>query len=105
MYWGDIDTHGLVILSRARRVLPGLRSVLMDEATLLAHKTLWTLEPVQHAEAELTELTAEERAVFVGLRSGEWGPKLRLEQERLPWASALAAVQFALQQRKEAGFL
>lgn len=102
VYWGDIDTHGLAILSRARRVLPGLRSVLMDAATLRAHKPLWTLEPAQHAEAELTELTAEERAVFIGLRSGEWGPKLRLEQERLPWASALAAVQFALRQRKEA---
>jgi len=30
VYWGDVDTHGYVILDRARRILPGLKSVLMD---------------------------------------------------------------------------
>jgi hypothetical protein len=40
VYWGDIDTHGLAILNRARGVLPGLAAVLMDEATLLEYREL-----------------------------------------------------------------
>ena len=96
VYWGDIDTHGLAILSRARRALPRIRSVLMDEATLQAHEPLWSTEPSQHAETDLTELTVDERAVFDGLRTGRWGAKLRLEQERLPWDEALAEVERTL---------
>lgn len=96
VYWGDIDTHGLAILSRARRALPGLRSVLMDDATLQAFKDLAVQEPAQHVEAELAELKEGERAVFLGLRAGSWGTKLRLEQERIPWAHAVQAVRDAL---------
>lgn len=96
VYWGDIDTHGLAILARARRALPGISSVLMDEETLLAYKPLWGLEPSQHADAELAELNPNERAVFDGLREGRWGTKLRLEQERLPWQVAMVEVQRAL---------
>lgn len=96
VYWGDIDTHGLAILARARRALPGITSVLMDEETLLAHKPLWGLEPAQHGEADLGELKPNERAVFNGLREGRWGNRLRLEQERLPWQAALEEVQRAL---------
>jgi len=40
-YWGDLDTHGLAILSRARLKLPHLESALMDEHTLLRHRDLW----------------------------------------------------------------
>lgn len=97
VYWGDIDTHGLAILSRARRVFPGLHSVLMDEATLLAHKSLWSQEPVQHAEAELADLSQAERTVFDGLKAGLWGPKVRLEQERLPWTAAVQTLQRAIE--------
>lgn len=96
VYWGDIDTHGLAILSRARRALPGLRSVLMDDMTLQMFKDLAVAEPAQHVEAELAELTIEERSLFLGLRAGSWGTKLRLEQERIPWAHAVQAVRVAL---------
>lgn len=96
IYWGDLDTHGLAILSRARHHLPLLRSVLMDEATLFKHKALWGQEPSQHSEAGLPNLTADERAVFDGLKSNVWGHKVRLEQERLPWGKALSAVNSAL---------
>ena len=40
VYWEDIDDHGFAILERARRAVPGLRYVLMDEATVLAYKPL-----------------------------------------------------------------
>ena len=92
VYWGDIDTHGFAILGRARDVLPGLRSVLMDEATLLEHRALWGHEPVQHPQAEASNLTADERAVVAGLRANTWGNKVRLEQERVPWEPAMAKV-------------
>lgn len=96
VYWGDIDTHGLAILSRARAVLPAIRSVLMDVATLLRFKALTVVETQQHAEAELAQLTAEERALFDGLKAGTWGARLRLEQERVPWPAALLALGEAM---------
>jgi hypothetical protein len=95
-HWGDIDTHGLAILERARRALPGLRSMLMDEATLLAHRPLWGEEPEPHPDAALEALTAAERRLFEDLRGGRWGLRVRLEQERLPWDAALAAIEAAL---------
>lgn len=98
VYWGDIDTYGIAILSRARKVLPGIRSVLMDDQTLLRFKELIVQEPTQHSDVELNELTPSEKAVFDGLRSGLWGPKVRLEQERIPWSIAFDAVQAALEE-------
>lgn len=92
VYWGDIDTHGFAILHRARRILPDLRSVLMDEATLLGHLSLCGEEAVQCSNAELELLQAHERAVFNGLKANTWGQQLRLEQERLPWTWALNAI-------------
>ena len=98
LYWGDIDTHGLAILSRARRLLPAVRSVLMDKATLLEYRSLWSEEPLQHQDAEFLELTTEERRLFADLRENKWGPRVRLEQERLPWQSSLGALLQAVEQ-------
>jgi hypothetical protein len=92
VYWGDIDTHGLSILSLARASIPGLRSVLMDVDTLLAFKELAVQEPVQASESRLTELSESERTLFDGLRNNEWGTRLRLEQERIPWEIAIQAL-------------
>jgi hypothetical protein len=96
VYWGDIDTHGLAILSTARATLPGIKSALMDIPTLLEFKELAVQEPSQATDVRVTELTEEERALFHGLRAGTWGNKLRLEQERLPWSGALEALRSAL---------
>ena len=84
-YWGDIDTHGLEILARAREALPGLQSMLMDERTLLRYRHLAVQESQQHPGTGLEPLTAAERALFAGLKDGRWGARLRLEQERIPW--------------------
>lgn len=91
-YWGDVDTHGFAILDRARATLGKVTSLLMDEPTLLAHRNLWVEEPVQHPDVELLNLTSQERAVFQKLRSNFWGRHVRLEQERLPWSMAVAAI-------------
>ncbi|CAM5796928.1 Wadjet anti-phage system protein JetD domain-containing protein [Rhizobacter fulvus] len=96
VYWGDIDTHGLFILNQARRALPQLCSVMMDEETLLQHRELWGKEPVQSAASQLPHLTHIERDLFDGLKSNRWGYKLRLEQERALWPDALTAVEAAL---------
>lgn len=92
LYWGDIDTHGLVILNSARAALPCLQSVLMDSKTLMEFKELAVFEAVQAVESGLEHLTAEEAALFEGLKSGRWGLKPRVEQERLPWNYVEAAL-------------
>jgi hypothetical protein len=84
-YWGDLDTHGLAILSRARLQLPHLQSALMDEGTLLGHRDLWVSENPQYATAELPLLTPPEQAVYGGLKQQRWGTNVRLEQERIAW--------------------
>jgi hypothetical protein len=87
LYWGDIDTHGFAILSRARKYLPQLRSVLMDEETMLAHRDLWSSEITQATVLELPALTPSELDVYQALRANTWGQKVRLEQERIAWPS------------------
>lgn len=96
LYWGDIDTHGFAILDRARRAVPHLRSVLMDEETLLSHRSLWVQEAAQCPNVPLVALTAEERSVYENLRACAWGTRIRMEQERLGWADAMAVLTRAL---------
>jgi hypothetical protein len=87
-YWGDLDTHGLAILSRARLKLPHLESALMDEHTLLRHRDLWVSETPQYAAPELPLLTPAEQSVYSGLKQQRWGVNVRLEQERIAWGYA-----------------
>ena len=95
-YWGDIDTHGFAILDRLRTAFPGARSLLMDEATLLAHTPLWVREDVPH-RADLDRLTDAERALYDGLRDHRFGDRVRLEQERI----AFGCLQRALHHLQE----
>jgi hypothetical protein len=92
VYWGDIDTHGFVILNRLRQRVPSTRSILMDEATLLAHPTQWTDEPTP-TDAALSHLTAEEAGVYSDLVEDRYGPTIRLEQERIRFAFLRSALQ------------
>lgn len=84
-YWGDIDTHGFAILNQLRQMLPQTQSLLMDEATLLAHHHLWGSEP-QPTQAKLTALTSQELALYQALQNNTFGQALRLEQERIGFA-------------------
>ena len=81
-YWGDIDTHGFAILDQLRASVPHTRSLLMDEATLLAHRAHWGQEP-SPVLRDLPRLTVAEAALFDGLRQHQWQAQLRLEQERI----------------------
>jgi hypothetical protein len=83
-YWGDLDTHGFTILARLRRFLPDVRSFLMDEATLLAHRELWAREDVPETRADVEGLlTPAENALLAKLRGHSFGDHVRLEQERV----------------------
>ncbi|HOE41374.1 MAG TPA: DUF2220 family protein [Rhodoferax sp.] len=94
-YWGDIDTHGFAILDQLRAHFPQAQSLLMDQATLLAHAGQWGSEP-QPLLRDLPRLSADEAAVFNDLRTNRLRPNLRLEQERIGFGalqSALASIE------------
>jgi hypothetical protein len=99
-YWGDMDTHGFAILSRARTYLPELESVLMDEDTLTSHRELWGEEKTPHGAETLPLLTDAEQLVYRGIKNNTWGQNVRLEQERIAWDIAWKKLQ-ALSTQKE----
>jgi hypothetical protein len=86
VYWGDIDTHGFVILNRLRRRFGHARSMLMDRTTLLAHRGQWVTEPRPTA-VSLDLLDLEEAELYRDLLDGTLGPSIRLEQERISFAA------------------
>ncbi len=90
-YWGDLDTHGFAMLSQLRQHFPHLRSLLMDETTLVGHRSLWTKEDRPFL-GDCPYLTPAESEVFRGLQSNVWGPQVRLEQERVRLAEFTAAL-------------
>ena len=95
VYWGDIDTHGFDILHRLRGAFPSVRSMLMDEATLLAHRHQWVREPSPTARP-LPDLTPAEEDVYQALVEDRFGSAVRLEQERVRFSSVqLAATSSA----------
>jgi len=81
-YWGDLDTHGFAILNQLRGLFPHVQSFLMDEQTLLAHRSLWGREDRPETRP-LTRLTDEENTVYDQLRQNLRGEQVRLEQERI----------------------
>ncbi|RBY78965.1 hypothetical protein DQ238_11355 [Geodermatophilus sp. TF02-6] len=86
VYWGDLDTHGFRALDRLRRIVPAVRSILMDTETLLAHRPHWSREPVPTTD-HLPLLTPGEQAVYRSLLAGEHGEQVRLEQERIRFST------------------
>lgn len=83
IYWGDLDTHGFEMLSRLREIFPHVESMLMDNSSLNANRTLCVQEasPVKEMPTFLTEA---EQNTFNTLLSSD-GIALRLEQERIPY--------------------
>ena len=92
-YWGDLDTHGFAILGKLRGHLPQLRSLLMDEATLLAHRALWVSEPQPHRADRIEHLDPAEQALYGDLRGDRWDVRVRLEQERIGWDVAWTRIR------------
>ncbi|HEY5989516.1 MAG TPA: DUF2220 domain-containing protein, partial [Streptosporangiaceae bacterium] len=86
VYWGDIDTHGFAILNRLRQRFPQTRSVLMDRATLLAHRSHWITEP-SPTDDPLELLNQNEARLYRDLVSNALGQSVRLEQERVRFSA------------------
>ncbi|NHZ44844.1 DUF3322 domain-containing protein [Massilia aquatica] len=85
-YWGDIDTHGFAILDRLRAAIPHARSLLMDSATLMAHRALWGMEDAdKRFSGQPSRLGRDELALFEALRDDVFGERIRMEQERLSY--------------------
>ncbi len=93
-YWGDLDTHGFAILHQLRAWLPQTRSFLMDRETLVEHRDRWGREPAPTA-ARLDRLTDDETGLYSDLVSDRLGEAVRLEQERIDWAWAVARLPYA----------
>ncbi|MGO1192729.1 MAG: Wadjet anti-phage system protein JetD domain-containing protein [Nesterenkonia sp.] len=97
IYWGDLDVDGFRILSIVRAALPQTSSVLMDRGTLKEHLDLAGPDRKDAPRTLPDHLTGPERDGFAALQ--EFG-EVRLEQERIPWDFALAAIERALDEHQ-----
>jgi hypothetical protein len=79
LYWGDLDTQGLEILSRLRSVFPHTRSLMMDMDTFSRFQSLCVPGTPSNSPSPLN-LTSSEISAWAAVQS----QNLRLEQERLP---------------------
>jgi hypothetical protein len=80
-YWGDMDSQGYLILDRARRMVPRLRSWRMSLADVLQCAHLGVEEPSNaNFTGETQNLTCSEQEALDWIRR----KKLRIEQEKLP---------------------
>lgn len=78
-YWGDIDAHGLQILSRIRSYFPSVRALMMDFETLNEHKELWGKGSPTNV-TQLTHLSKSEVDLFEFIKQNN----VLLEQEKIP---------------------
>lgn len=101
VYWGDIDTDGLMILNQLRRAGLNVQAMLMDDDTYDRWHTFGTdvdrfgRELAARTPEETPFLTAAERALYERLCSRKLTTHRRLEQERIPLdlaAAHLAAI-------------
>ncbi|MGM0600712.1 MAG: Wadjet anti-phage system protein JetD domain-containing protein [Candidatus Rifleibacteriota bacterium] len=84
-YWGDLDTHGFVMLDQLRHYYPHARSMLMDKKTLLAHRHLWGCES-KPSKRELSHLNSDELSLYKDIQQHKYKNNLRLEQERISFS-------------------
>lgn len=90
-YWGDIDTHGFVMLDQLRSYFPKAGSFLMDRQTLMSHRSQWGVEERPTAR-NLQRLLPEEQEVYHLLVRDELTAGLRLEQEKISYRSVKSKV-------------
>jgi hypothetical protein len=93
-YWGDLDRAGITLLSRARARVPEVASLLMHTDTLREFEPLANADPTGRVDPPEPFLTQDERAALEVLSAEQ--PPLRLEQERIPWHIAQAAINRAI---------
>lgn len=77
-YWGDIDTHGLQILSQIRGYFKHTKSIMMDFETLNTFKDDWSKGELTTVNT-LPNLTDEEQELFTFVKADN----IRFEQEKI----------------------
>lgn len=90
-YWGDLDVHGMHILSRLRRAHSHTKSVLMDVATLNHFERYWGTASASTYE-EIAHLSAEEQALYRRLKE----TRTLLEQEKIAHPYAVDTLKSAV---------
>ena len=88
-YWGDLDAAGFAILNAVRAHFPHTTSLLMDPATVTEFQHLAVPDPGDGSAALAHLTTEEQRAYRLLFTEG----RLRIEQERIPFAYASTQVQ------------
>jgi hypothetical protein len=86
-YWGDLDRHGFMILSRARTVVPHLESLLMTPDDIETYRPLGVEEGLDRYDEPDPTLTPAEAGALTALQLAE-RRYLRTEQERIPISDA-----------------
>jgi hypothetical protein len=79
LYWGDLDTHGFLMLHQMRTYFPQTKSVMMNMETFELFKGEGVVAGEKINSENLGALTKEETEVFDFLRINN----LRLEQEKI----------------------
>jgi hypothetical protein len=90
-YWGDIDTHGFAILDQLRGKFLHVKSLLMDETTLIAHREFWGQETRPEGRM-LSRLMDDELKLYQALLTNKHQARLRLEQERVGFDYLIAVL-------------
>lgn len=91
-YWGDLDAAGFAILNAVRAHFPHTTSLLMDPATVTAFQHLAVPDPGD-GSVTLTHLTTDEQRAYRLLYTKG---RLRIEQERIPFAYVSAKIRTLL---------
>lgn len=100
-YWGDMDADGLEILSGIRESGLDCDSILMNMGAYARYQRFGTEYTEQGRKVEprkagaVPGLRAEERKLYEALCTGEGVGYLRIEQERIPIADAVAELRAA----------
>ena len=80
-YWGDIDTHGLQILSQIRGYFKHTKSIMMDFETLNTFKDDWDKGESINV-GSLSNLNPDEHELFLFIKADNINT-IRLEQEKI----------------------
>ena len=78
-YWGDLDTHGFLILHQMRTYFPRTKSVMMDMDTFEHFKGEGVVAGEKISSENLNTLNKAETEMFDFLRINNF----RLEQEKI----------------------
>ncbi|WHT22655.1 DUF3322 domain-containing protein [Crossiella sp. CA-258035] len=98
LYWGDLDVPGLQFVSDLRGHGVPARTILTDTGTLDRYRHLAVVGALPQRTTAPPGLSPPEQELYARLTAyaAEHGTGLLLEQERVPWPVAYAALKDAL---------